>query len=81
MEELKKRLEIENITKTFVSAKGEEFEAIRDVSFDVRDSEFLVLLGPGRLRQDGPVKHPGGPGGSHLRYDPSGRPGAERLQR
>lgn len=47
MEELKKRLEIEQIKKTFYSAKGEAFEAIRDVSFDVRDCEFLVLLGPG----------------------------------
>ena len=47
MEQLNKRMEINGISKTFFSDKG-YFTAIKDVSFDVNDGEFLVLLGPGR---------------------------------
>ena len=36
-----------NISKTFFNKK-DYFTAIEDVSFDVRDGEFLVILGPGR---------------------------------
>lgn len=46
-QQLNKRMEIKNISKTFFSEKG-YFTAIEDVSFDVNDGEFLVLLGPGR---------------------------------
>lgn len=47
MERLKRKMEIKNISKTFYSKDG-SFTAIEDVSFDVYDGEFLVLLGPGR---------------------------------
>lgn len=47
MEQLSKRLEIKGISKTFFSDKG-YFTAIKDVSLDVNDGEFLVILGPGR---------------------------------
>lgn len=47
MEQLSKRMEIKDISKTFFSKKG-YFTAIENVSFDVYDGEFLVLLGPGR---------------------------------
>ena len=47
MEQLNKRMEIKGISKTFFSDKG-YFTAIKDVSFDVNDGEFLVILGPGR---------------------------------
>ena len=40
-------MEINGISKTFFSDKG-YFTAIKDVSFDVNDGEFLVILGPGR---------------------------------
>lgn len=46
-QQLIKRMEIKNISKTFFSEKG-YFTAIEDVSLDVYDGEFLVLLGPGR---------------------------------
>ena len=46
-EQLNKRMEINGISKTFFSDKG-YFTAIKDVSFDVNDGEFLVILGPGR---------------------------------
>ena len=47
MEQLNKRMEINGISKTFFRDKG-YFTAIKDVSFDVNDGEFLVILGPGR---------------------------------
>ena len=47
MEQLNKRMEINGISKTFFSDKG-YFTAIKGVSFDVNDGEFLVILGPGR---------------------------------
>lgn len=47
MEQLNKQMEINGISKTFFSDKG-YFTAIKDVSFDVNDGEFLVILGPGR---------------------------------
>ena len=47
MEQLNKRMEINGISKTFFSDKG-YFTAIKDVSCDVNDGEFLVILGPGR---------------------------------
>lgn len=47
MEQLNKRMQINGISKTFYSDKG-YFTAIKDVSFDVNDGEFLVILGPGR---------------------------------
>ena len=46
MDEKKVRLSLRNINKVFYTGK-EEFEAVKDVSLDVYDNEFLVLLGPG----------------------------------
>ena len=46
-QQLTKRMEIRNLSKTFFSKKG-YFTAIEEVSFDVNDGEFLVILGPGR---------------------------------
>lgn len=40
-------LQAKNISKTFFSKKGDT-EAIEEVSLDVRENEFLVLLGPGQ---------------------------------
>ena len=42
-----KKMEIDHISKTFFSREG-TFTAIQEVSFDVKDGEFLVILGPGR---------------------------------
>ena len=47
MEQQVKRMEIRNLSKTFFCKKG-HFTAIDNVSFDVYDGEFLVILGPGR---------------------------------
>lgn len=40
------RLSVKNISKTFFS-ETHYFTAIEDVSFDLYDGEFLVILGPG----------------------------------
>lgn len=47
MEQLNNKMEIRNISKTYFNTK-DYFTAIEDVSFDVQEGEFLVLLGPGR---------------------------------
>lgn len=44
---LNTKMQISNLSKTFFSEKG-IFTAIEDVSFEVKEGEFLVLLGPGR---------------------------------
>lgn len=44
---MKTKLEVKNITKAFYSKKG-TFHAIKDISFQLNEGEFLVLLGPGR---------------------------------
>jgi ABC-type sugar transport system ATPase subunit len=41
------KVRLENITKSFVSRK-EVFEAVHNVTIDVYENEFLVLLGPGQ---------------------------------
>jgi len=41
------RLTIEGIRKTYVTKKTGEIQVIEDVSFEVYDNEFLVILGPG----------------------------------
>lgn len=46
-QQVKKRMEVKGISKIFFGEKG-YFTAIEEVSFDICDGEFLVLLGPGR---------------------------------
>jgi len=40
------KLEVNNISKTYVSSKGESFRALKDVNLQVKDREFVALLGP-----------------------------------
>jgi len=48
MEQLRiKKMEIKRVSKTFYN-KNSYFTAINNISFDVYDGEFLVILGPGR---------------------------------
>lgn len=44
--QLNKKMEIQGISKTFFGDRG-YFTAIEEVSFNVQDGEFLVILGPG----------------------------------
>ena len=45
-------VELKNVTKRFGGVT-----ALNDVSFDVRDGEFFVLLGPDRRGQDDDAAH------------------------
>lgn len=46
MDGIKPKLEIKSLKKTFTSKKS-DFLAVNEVTFDVYDNEFLVILGPG----------------------------------
>lgn len=41
------RLSIQSVSKTFTSPKMPDFKAVEDITLDVNDNEFLVVLGPG----------------------------------
>ncbi|MFB0919593.1 MAG: ATP-binding cassette domain-containing protein, partial [Oscillospiraceae bacterium] len=47
MDSKKIKLKLENISQSYI-VKDKVFDAVVGVSLDVRDSEFLVILGPGR---------------------------------
>jgi NitT/TauT family transport system ATP-binding protein len=40
------RIDIQNLSKSFSSERGEALDALRDVTLDIRKGEFLSLLGP-----------------------------------
>lgn len=46
-QELRIRLDILNINKSFPMKDGNDHEVVKDLSFQVKENEFLVLLGPG----------------------------------
>jgi ABC-type nitrate/sulfonate/bicarbonate transport system ATPase subunit len=47
VEQLSKGLALKSVSKTFFGTKG-YFTAVEDVSLELNNGEFLVLLGPGR---------------------------------
>jgi NitT/TauT family transport system ATP-binding protein len=59
MDEKKVRLRLEHISQNYV-VKNEVSAAVNDVSFDVYDNEFLVLLGPGHCGKSVLLKIIGG---------------------
>jgi NitT/TauT family transport system ATP-binding protein len=44
--EMNIKMQIENLNKSFTTKQG-SLQVIKDVSFDIYDNEFLVILGPG----------------------------------
>lgn len=44
---LKNKISLKNISKTFY-LKDRRVEVLKDITFDVKENEFLVLLGPGQ---------------------------------
>ena len=46
--EPKLKLRCENVSKTFIQKGNQEVPVIRDVTLDVYENEFLVILGPGQ---------------------------------
>lgn len=47
MDKRSAKLSLANVSKTFRQKGKEDFPTLADVSFDVYDGEFLVILGPG----------------------------------
>lgn len=41
-------LRCEHLARTFTTPSGEDYRVLGDVSFDVKENEFLVLFGPGQ---------------------------------
>ncbi len=56
-------IEMKNIVKTY----GDGFPAVNDVSIDVADGEFVILVGPSGLREVDAAAHDRRPRGHHLR--------------
>lgn len=50
MDNKKVKLKLEHISQSYI-VNNQVFDAAVDVSMEVRDSEFLVILGPGRCRK------------------------------
>jgi len=42
---MKKVLEVKNICKTYQAQNG-EIEALKDISFDVKEGEYISIIGP-----------------------------------
>ena len=47
---MEKILEVKNICKTYQAQNG-EIEALKDISFDVKEGEYISIIGPSRLRK------------------------------
>ena len=45
---MKKVLEVKNICKTYQAQNG-EIEALRDINFDVKEGEYISIIGPSRM--------------------------------
>ena len=56
------------------------FHAVRDVNLDIADGEFVVLVGPSRLRQIDDAADGRRPGRSHRRRNLHRRPARERRR-
>lgn len=45
---MKNVLEVKNICKTYQAQNG-EIEALRDISFSVKEGEYISIIGPSRM--------------------------------
>lgn len=45
---MKKILEVKNICKAY-QAKNGEIEALKDINFDVKEGEYISIIGPSRM--------------------------------
>ena len=68
------RIEIDHLTKRFVTRSGEPFTAIRDVSLTVEPGQFCAIVGPDRLRQVHHARPGVRPGAAQRRLGTRGRP-------
>jgi NitT/TauT family transport system ATP-binding protein/sulfonate transport system ATP-binding protein len=42
------KIQCRNITKVFIQKGKQRVHVLEDISLEVRDKEFLVILGPGK---------------------------------
>lgn len=47
---MKKILEVKDICKTYQAQNG-EIEALKDINFDVKEGEYISIIGPSRMRK------------------------------
>jgi len=45
---MKPKIECRNISKAFIQKGTQRVHVLQDISLEVRDNEFLVILGPGQ---------------------------------
>ena len=45
---MKKVLEVKDICKTYQAQNG-EIEALKNINFDVREGEYISIIGPSRM--------------------------------
>ena len=45
---MEKILEVKNIGKTYQAENG-EIEALRNINFDVKEGEYISIIGPSRM--------------------------------
>lgn len=45
---MKKILEVKNACKTYQAQNG-EIEALKNISFDVKEGEYISIIGPSRM--------------------------------
>ena len=67
-------IEMKNIVKKY----GDGFPAVNDVSIDVADGEFMILVGSVRMREVHPAADDRGSGGHHQGRDGHRRQGRQR---
>ena len=65
---------LRNIVKTY----GDGFPAVNDVSLDIADGEFMILVGPSGCGKSTLLRMIVGPGGHHLRRHAHRRQAGER---
>ena len=75
------KIEIEHLTKRFVTESGEPFTAIRDVSLTVEPGEFCAIVGPDRVRQVHDARPGVGPRTAQRRLGAGRRPRGPRHHR
>ena len=61
---------IKNLVKTYLDEHGNpSFTAVKNINLDIEDGEFMVLVGPSRMREVDDPADAGGAGEHHQRDD------------
>lgn len=63
---LKNKIELKNVSKVY-ETRDKQVEVLNNLSFEVHENEFLVLLGPGRCGKNSSSEHPCKSGETNIR--------------